>query len=167
MVSDFIFRIDLSFYSSYLTHLSAPLNQWLNNLIFFYNQPPFLSNVVTNNEILRYFCGICEQNKSSVVLLSTMCCIGGILNKGHISILTPVPTTALDLKTFAGSYLPLDGSKHLEILRLFVLTSHWFCLEISFLFLQCFWFIGMDIILSFFFKFQSDRRKQGWFVYWK
>ena len=126
----------------WLPLLSLSTNEWLNNLTFSYNQPPSLSNVVTNFQILRYFCGICEQNKSSVVLLSPMCCIGGILNKGHLSILT----TALDLKTFAGSYLPLDGSKHLEILRLFVLTSHWFCLEISFLFLQCFWFIGMDIV---------------------
>ena len=43
-----------------------------------------------------------------------------------------VPTTALDLKTFAGSYLPIDGSKHKEILMLFVSISDWFCLEISF-----------------------------------
>ena len=80
--------------------------------------------------LLRTRGGICENNKSSVALLSPMCCIGGILNKGHISILTPVPTTALDLKTFAGSYLPIDGSKHVENLRLFVSISDWFCLEI-------------------------------------
>ena len=53
-------RLDLNFYSSYLTHLSAPLNQWLNNFKFSYNQPPALSKKFKNIEILRYFCGICE-----------------------------------------------------------------------------------------------------------
>ena len=128
-------RLELTFYLFYLlTHPLPLLSKWLINLIISFNQPPPLSNVVTDS------CGICENNKSTVALLSPMCCIGGILNQAHLSILTPAPPTGLGLKTFPASCscLPQDVSGRLEDLQLYSsITGCFFHLKTS-CYLQCF-----------------------------